>query len=434
MAIALCSIAASASQGDIDAIRVYKSPEKTRVVFDLAQPIKYKIFTLSDPPRLVIDFSSAQLSPEVSNQGYLDALPEAPIRAVWSGERNNGEDVRVVLGLNAEVRTKNFTLKPDHRLVVDLFRKDKPSPTVSLKPQETFNQKRDVIIAIDAGHGGDDPGAIGPGKLYEKDVVLEIAKKLFVLFEQERGFKPIMIREGDDTVELSARSKLALENKADVFLSIHADAFKNPKVSGASVYALTQQGSETIVNQHMQGGAGNRRDLLGGAGSIEKYEDVSYLPFVLHSLTMDGSLSRSLEMGLSVLNNLKKVNKLHKKTVDQMGFLVLKTIDIPSLLIETGFISNPAEAEKLATRSHQAKLAKAIFQGVRVSVLPPPGSYLEWVQQGNREDATTHVIKRGDTLSEIAVRYQVSYRKLKDFNDLLNDTIHVGQRLKIPPI
>ena len=433
MAIVLFPIAVLASQADIDEIRVAKTPERTRVVFVLNQPPNYKIFTLPDPLRMVIDFSSAQLSPEVSKREYLDALPKAPIRAVWSGERNNGEDVRVVLGLNAEVQAEVFTLKPDHRLVIDLSQKDKPGPAVTLKSQETFNKKRDVIVVIDAGHGGDDPGAVGPGNLYEKDVVLEIAKKLFLLFERERGFRPIMIREGDSTVELSKRSELAEENKADVFLSIHADAFKSSKVSGASVYALSQRGSDNVVNQHMQRMEANQRDRRGGAGSIGKSEVVPHLDFVITDLKRDGTLRKSYEMGLSVLNNLKKVNKLHKKTVEYMSFSVLRTIESPSLLIETGFISNPAEAKKLTMRRHQAKLAKAIFQGVTESLVPPPDSYLLWVKQGNSEDVATHAIKRGDNLSEIAERYRISVKKLKDFNGLRNDTIQVGQTLKIPP-
>ena len=150
---------------------------------------------------------------------------------------------------------------------------------------------------------------------------------------------------------------------------------------------------------------------------------------------MTASLSFSLEMGSSVLNNLKRVNKLHKKTVEQAAFAVLKSPDIPSLLIETGYISNPTEARKLATRSHQAKLANAIFRGVAVYIQanPPSGSYLAWVKQGRRQDALTHVIESGDTLSEIAVRYRVSFKSLKDFNGLRNDTIRLGQTLKIPP-
>ena len=180
----------------------------------------------------------------------------------------------------------------------------------------------------------------------------------------------------------------------------------------------------------------NSADLIGGVGGyldLQAYDDPTVK--VLVDLMQTRSLSVSLEMGDSVLGNLKKVNKLHKKTVEQAGFAVLKSPEIPSLLIETGYISHPAEARKLATPSHQGKLANAIFQGVKDAMKSrrPEGSYLAWVKQGKSDGAKTHVIKRGDTLSEIAVRYRVSFKKLKDLNGLRNDTIQLGQTLKIPP-
>jgi len=320
-----------------------------------------------------------------------------------------------------------------HRLVIDLHGKDQRSLTVAPKSARTLAKMRDVIIATDAGHGGDDPGAVGPGKLFEKDVVLGIAKKLHVLFEQEPGFRSKLIREGDYYVALRKRTEIARSSQADVFLSIHADAFKTSKVSGASVYAVSQKGATSEAARWLAEKE-NRADLIGGVGSaLEDKDDL--LAGVLMDLSMTASLSFSLEMGNSVLGNLKKVNKLHKKTVEQAAFAVLKSPDIPSLLIETGYISNPAEARKLATGSHQTKLANAIFKGVKVSMQssPPYGSYLAWVKQGKSAEVKTHVIERGDTLSEIAEHYRVPFRKLKDFNGLRNDTIHLGQTLKIPP-
>jgi N-acetylmuramoyl-L-alanine amidase len=422
---------ALAAQTDIDGLRVHPSPGKTRIVFDLGQPVEHKIFSLRDPLRLVIDISSARFSSDVSNPD----LEQTPIRQIRSASRNNGGDIRVVLDLNEEVRPNSFVLQPvmqyGHRLVIDLHGKDQPSLTVPLKSQRSLTQMTDVIIAIDAGHGGDDPGAVGPGKLYEKDVVLAIAKKLHVLFEQEPGFRSKLIREGDYYVALRERTEIARSSQADVFLSIHADAFKTSKVSGASVYALSLKGATSEAARWLAEKE-NRADLIGGV-SLDDKDDV--LAGVLMDLSMTASLSFSLEMGNSVLGNLKKVNKLHKKTVEQAAFAVLKSPDIPSLLIETGYISNRAEARKLATRSHQTKLANAIFKGVKVSMQsrPPPGSYLAWLKQGKSEDVKTYVIEKGDTLSEIAERHRVPFRKLKDFNGLRNDTIHLGQTLKIPP-
>ncbi|HIL82192.1 MAG TPA: LysM peptidoglycan-binding domain-containing protein, partial [Pseudomonadales bacterium] len=365
-------------------------------------------------------------------------LEQTAIRQVRTASRNNGEDIRVVLDLNEEVQPNSFVLQPvmqyGHRLVIDLHGKDQPSLTVALKSQRTLTQMRDVIIAIDAGHGGDDPGALGPGKLYEKDVVLGIAKKLHVLFEQEPGFRSKLIREGDYYVALRKRTEIARSSQADVFLSIHADAFKTSKVSGASVYAISQKGA-TSETARWLAEKENMADLIGGVGSVSLGDREDEVAEILLDLAQTHSLSFSLEIGDSVLGNLKKVNKLHKKTVEQAAFAVLKSPEIPSLLIETGYISNPAEARKLATRSHQARLANAIFKGVKNSMQsrPPDGSYLAWVKQGKSDEAKTHVIERGDTLSEIAERYRVPFRKLKDFNGLRNDTIRLGQTLKIPP-
>ena len=436
MAMLVCPLTATATQTDIDGLRVQASPGKTRIVFDLGRPVDYEWFFLSDrlPLRLVIDFSSARLNAEVGNL----VLKKTPILRVRTGKRNNGEDVRVVLELNEEVRLSHFELPPimqyGDRLVIDLHGKDQPSLAVPVKSQRSLTQITDVIIAIDAGHGGDDPGAVGPDKLYEKDVVLEIAKKLHALFEQEPGFRGKLIREGDYYVGLQDRRRIASRSRADVFLSIHADAFKTSKVSGASVYALSLKGTKQANRRLVE--RENSADLIGGVGGyldLQAYDDPTVK--ILVDLMQTRSLSVSLEMGDSVLGNLKKVNKLHKKTVEQAGFAVLKSPEIPSLLIETGYISNPAEARKLASPVHQRKLANAIFQGVKDAVKsrPPEGSYLAWVKQGKSDEAKTHVIKRGDTLSEIAARYRVSFKKLKDFNGLRNDTIHVGQTLKIPP-
>jgi N-acetylmuramoyl-L-alanine amidase len=425
----------SASQTDIDGLRVHASPGKTRIVFDLGQPVEHKIFPLTDPIRLVIDISSARFNLDVSNL----VLEQTPIRQVRTASKNNGEDIRVVLDLNEEVRPSSFVLQPvmqyGHRLVVDLHGKDQPSLTVPLKSQRSLTQMADVIIAIDAGHGGDDPGALGSGKLYEKDVVLGIAKKLHVLFEQEPGFSAKLIRDGDYYVSLRDRTTMARGSRADVFLSIHADAFKTSMVSGASVYALSLKGATSEAAKRLAEKE-NSADLIGGVGgylSLADYDPETQE--VIVDLMQTRSLSFSLKMGDSVLGNLKKVTKLHKKTVEQAAFAVLKSPDIPSLLIETGYISNPAEARKLATRSHQARLANAIFKGVKVSMQssPPPGSYLAWLKQGKSEDVKTYVIEKGDTLSEIAEHHRVSFKKLKDFNGLRNDNIRRGQKLKIPP-
>jgi N-acetylmuramoyl-L-alanine amidase len=319
------------------------------------------------------------------------------------------------------------------RLVVDLYTNDQQLVPVLQQADRITNQMRDVIVAIDAGHGGDDPGAIGHGKLLEKKVVFSIANRLSKLFEKEPGFKSILIRKGDYYLAHRKRTEIARNSQADIFVSIHADAFKIAQASGASVYAISQQGATSEAARWLAEKE-NRADLIGGVGGVSLGDKDDLLAGVLLDLSMTASLSASLEMGERVLGSIAGVNKLHKKHVEQASFLVLKSPDIPSLLIETGFISNPGEAKKLRTGSHQQKLANAIFEGLSTYVKenPPAGSFLAWKNNGVSARLATHIIERGDTLSEIAYRYQVNFESLKRANGLRNNRIRIGQILKIP--
>jgi N-acetylmuramoyl-L-alanine amidase len=417
---------ALASPVTIDSVRVRPSPERTRIVFDLSAPVEHKVFTLTNPRRLVIDMDDVSLKRAFDD---LD-LQGTPIGAMRAAKRD-GNDLRVVLDLSDQVKPRSFVLRPilqyGDRLVVDLYTPDQHVAPIVQKPDRVARQMREVVIAVDAGHGGDDPGAIGPGKLYEKDVVLAIAVKLARMFNAEPGFKAAMTREGDYVVALRKRTDIARQAEADVFLSIHADAFKTSQARGASVYAISQKGATSEAARWLAEKE-NRADLIGGVGLDDK-DDL--LAGVLLDLTMTHSLAASLDMGQSVL---KPVNHLHKKQVEQAAFLVLKSPDIPSLLVETGFISNPAEAAKLRTRSHQERMARAIFSGVKtyLSAHPPVGSFLAWKGQGDRNAMATYTIVRGDTLSGIASRHRVTAKQLKVFNGLLSDRIKIGQLLKIP--
>ena len=429
----LCLMEVAYASTSVDGLRVRPSPERTRVVFDLAQPAEHKIFTLGNPDRVVIDISGADLAVDVGEL-KLDGTQISRVRA---SRRNAGKDVRVVFDMIRAVEPRSFVLEPimqyGDRLVIDLYDKDLPKAQNVGKSVKTIQHRRNVIVAIDAGHGGDDPGAIGPTRLYEKDVVLGIAKDLAALFNKEPGFKAVLVRKGDYFIALRKRTEIARESQADVFLSIHADAFKTPKVSGASVYAISQRGA-TSETARWLAEKENRSDLIGGVGGVSLNDKDDLLAGVLLDLSMTESLSRSLEMGNAVLEQLGKVNKLHKKRVEQASFAVLKSPDIPSILIESGYISNPGEERRLGDRAHQGKLAKAIFEGVRSRIFssPPTGSYLAWIKQGQNGPQVTHVIKRGDTLSEIAQRYRVSFEQLKAINGLRSDTIRIGQKLKIP--
>ncbi|MCZ6502646.1 MAG: N-acetylmuramoyl-L-alanine amidase [Gammaproteobacteria bacterium] len=422
----------SAGLTTIESVRVRPSPERTRIVFDLEQPVEHKIFSLSNPQRLVIDINDAKLLKSLRKVN----LKGTPILAMRSSSRN-GQDLRVVLDLSTEVKPRSFVLKPimqyGDRLVIDLYTNDQQLAPVVQKADRIARQMRDVVVAIDAGHGGDDPGAIGHGKLLEKKIVLSIANKLNRLFEKETGFRSILTRKGDYYVAHRKRMEIARESQADIFLSIHADAFKTAEASGASIYAISQQGATSEAARWLAEKE-NRADLIGGVSGVSLDDKDDLLAGVLLDLSMTASLSASLEMGESVLGAISRVNKLHKKHVEQATFLVLKSPDIPSLLIETGFISNPSEARKLRSNSHQQKMAKAIFEGVTsyMQENPPGGSFLAWKKQGGNDKLVTYIIVSGDTLSEIASKYRVSFKNLKKVNGLRGNTIRIGQILKIP--
>jgi len=413
----------------IDNIRVRTSPERTRIVLDTSEPLDHKIFALVEPDRLVIDVPHANLQVDASQV----PLGDGPIQGLRTSQQ--GDKVRLVLDLDAPVRPRSFLLKPilnySDRLVVDLYTKEQQSP--AQRVERLTNQMRDVIVAIDAGHGGDDPGAIGPGKLYEKVVVFEIARKMADMFNEAPGFRALMIRQGDYYLGLRERTDIARKGRADVFLSIHADAFKTAKAHGASVYAISEKGA-TSETARWLAEKENRADLIGGAGEVTLDDKDDLLAGVLLDLSITASLSSSLEMGGRVLSAIGPINRLHKKQVEQASFAVLKSPDVPSLLIETGYISNPAEARRLATEQHQRKMARAIFSGVHdyLTNNPPAGTWLAWKKSDSPTEALSYRIVSGDTLSGIADRHRISATRLKEVNGLSGDLIRIGQVLKIP--
>ena len=417
----------------IENIRVRKTPERTRVVLDASAPLEHKVFTLPStdqkPDRLVIDVPEAKLSFDTQAVDVGDG----PILGLRTSQKS--QSVRIVLDLDAPVRPRSFVLSPilnlSDRLVVDLYTKEQQSP--SQRVERLTNQMRDVIVAIDAGHGGDDPGAIGPDKLYEKVVVFEIAQKMAQMFDDAPGFRALMIREGDYYLALRERTAKARKGRADIFLSIHADAFKTADAHGASVYAISEKGA-TSETARWLAEKENRADLIGGAGEVTLDDKDDLLVGVLLDLSITASLSQSLEMGGKVLSAIEPINRLHKKQVEQASFAVLKSPDIPSLLVETGYISNPREARRLATEQHQHRMAHAIFSGVRdyLSDNPPEGTWLAWKKSDMHVEALSYRIVSGDTLSGIADRHRISASRLREVNGLSGDLIRIGQVLKIP--
>lgn len=410
-------------------VRLWRAPDHTRVVFDLSEPVSHSLLELDNPRRLVVDMPDVRLLEALTDL----PLENTPIDRVRSGVRE-GDDLRIVFDLAAQIRPKSFPLAPNertgHRLVLDLFDVgSEGEDSQDVKSVEQLSDRRDIVVAIDAGHGGEDPGALGPKKLQEKKVVLAIARKLQAKLRDTPGLKPVMIRDGDYYVSLRGRRDLARKYQADLFVSIHADAFRQASANGASVYALSTKGASSTQAQYLADRE-NAADLVGGVRLSDK-DDV--LAGVLADLSMTATLDTSLSLGARVLGEIDDIAKLHKRKVEQAGFAVLKSPDIPSILVETGFISNPGEADRLNTSAYQDKMASAIHDGIVVwfKSHPPAGTLLAW-QRAQQGGAQQYVIARGDTLSEIAERYRVSVKSLKETNGISGSTIRIGQVLTIP--
>ena len=429
-----CLCASTALAVEVHDVRLWRAPDHTRIVFDLTGPAEHRLLTLSNPDRIVLDVSEASLKASLAGL----ELENTPISLVRSGIRE-GRDLRVVFDVRAAVDPRSFALKANaqaqtgDRLVLDLYdRNPVSSPSAAPEPVKTAattdRGNRDIIIAIDAGHGGEDPGAIGPNRQREKDIVLAISRELESLLKRDEGFRPTMIRTGDYYISLKGRRDLARQRHADLFVSIHADAFTRREANGASVYALSTRGATSTAASY-RAQRENEADVIGGVRLGDK-DDV--LASVLTDLSMTNTLDHSLKVGGKVLSRMDTVARLHKRNVEQAGFAVLKSPDIPSILVETGFISNPGEAQKLSTRAYQQKVAQAIHAGIRDWFLaqPPPGTLIaQRKQQGDQE----YTIARGDTLSGIAQRFNVPVRRLREHNGLRDSShIMVGQTLKIP--
>jgi N-acetylmuramoyl-L-alanine amidase len=418
-------ISVLAGQVTMQNVRIWAAPDNTRVVFDVSGPVEHKLELLSNPDRLVVDIENAKMTQAISQPVNTDKY----LKNVRSAERDK-LNLRVVFDLKKNIEMRSFLLQPNrqygHRLVIDLYDENQQDAATQIITQEDNKRSKDIIIAVDAGHGGDDPGATGPHGVREKDVTLKIARNLANLINQEYGMKAVLIREGDYFLSLSNRIGKAREHKADLFISIHADAFRDPRVKGSSVYILSNRGASSEAAKWLAERE-NAADLVGGV-SLDDKDDV--LASVLLDLSQTASLEASIGVADRVLSDLKKLGKTHKKHVQSAGFAVLKSPDIPSILVEMAYISNPEEEKNLKNAAYQTKLAKALLSGLK-------GYFRDYAPEGTLlASAATrkHIIARGDTLSGIAQRYRVSTNTLRDSNRLKSDRIRVGQVLNIPAI
>ncbi len=359
-AVVLCLSATTADAATIKTLRLWRAPDNTRLVFDLSGPVEHKLFDTAGEKgsvqRLVVTIDQADFTADLGSVN----LANTPISHLSHNRSGNGE--QVVIDLKARVKPKSFLLPANEqygaRLVLDLFDEDKQSETRVVKT--AANGMRDIVVAIDAGHGGEDPGAKGPGGLYEKNVTLAIAKELAQLINKTPGYSAFLTRTGDYFISLRGRTQIARNKSADLFVSIHADAFNDKSAQGASVFALSQRGATSETARWLEKQE-NDADLVGGVNLADKDP---MLQGVLLDLSMTSTIANSLDMGDDVLGQIGKITRLHRGYVEQAGFVVLKNPDIPSLLVETGFITNAQEAKNLSDPAYRSRMARAVFTGI----------------------------------------------------------------------
>ena len=398
------------------AVRIWPAPEYTRVTIELSAPLKYTHFTVKNPERLVVDLEGIELTSVLESLSR-KVLPDDPnIKLVRAGRYKPGV-VRLVMELKTEVAPQVFELAPvgdyGHRLVLDVYPSTPPDPLLSLldskdwqapvenrtgitaetraeaiaeakadanapqlaEPRPASKSRgrpvidRLVTITLDPGHGGEDPGAIGRGGSYEKHVTLAVAKRLRAKIAAHPNMRAVLTRESDFFVPLGDRVRKARRIQSDLFVSIHADAFVRPDANGSSVFVLSESGASSSAARYLAQKE-NASDLIGGV-NIDTKDPV--LARTLLDLSQTATISDSLKLGKAVLGEIGGINRLHKASVEQAGFAVLKAPDIPSILIETAFISNPEEEKRLNDDAYQDKLAEAIFSGIKkyLAMNPP---------------------------------------------------------------
>jgi len=465
---------------EIKKVRVWPAPDNTRLVFDVSAPVQHQLNTF--PDRIEVD---------VRNAALLSLLPAVDAKkSLFTDIRSMTLDdtVRIVIALKNHVRAKSFVLGPNqqygHRLVIDFFPDENqetveetvaevskpaavlppPSAPADQRAATTYRDvlmsregrsrhpasrdistslygtgrrerpskqspARDFVIAIDAGHGGDDPGATGPGGTMEKDIVLSIARRLETLIRKEPGMRAVMIRGGDYYVSLRKRINKAREHKADLFISIHADAAEDSDAHGSSVYTLSERGATNEAARWLAERE-NAADLVGGV-SLDDKDDL--LASVLLDLSQTATSEASMKVAQHILDGLRQVGRVHRRGVEQAGFVVLKSPDIPSILVETAYISNPSEEKKLRSGRYQQDLAEAILNGVRGYAIKHSVPVTRVAQE--EDPARKHVVRNGETWSSIAKQYQVSAIQLRNANsDLPSRPLPAGKVLRVPSV
>ena len=385
-----------------------------RITFKLSKVALVKSYALDDPSRIVIDIKDSKLNEE------LDSRQNYPIKKIRASQ--DGSTSRIVLDLYESVYWKKpwQIEKKDHVLLIFEIKKDK----------NLEKNIRDIIVAIDAGHGGKDPGAVGKLNILEKDITLLIAKELERTLRDTKGYKPVMIRRDDSFVDLNDRYQNARKVGADIFVSIHADAFRLASVKGASVFVWSEEASSITAENLSKKELANNPEVKAKIGKLDVNDFDEDAARTLYQLVYEAKIENSILLGNKILDKLRldPYTKLHKKNVEFADFRVLKSIDIPSVLVESGFLSNPEDAARLKGKPGRRMIARSIFLGIHnyFKEKPKPNTFMDPVQS-----SVEYTIQKGDVISEIAIRFGVTVDEIIDLNNLRGKSIYPGQKINI---
>ena len=414
------------AQTNISDIRISPSNDNTRIVVDVSNKTSFSYFTLESPERLVVDFQNTNRKFNFSKVGNTSLL----IKKLRHSTPKLASDMRMVIELNKEVEAELFALDPSsdfgHRIVIDL--KD-PSPAPV--PVNTAAPTRDKDIVIDAGHGGVDPGSIGPQGTYEKNITLSISKMLEERINAEPGLRAVMTRTGDYYISPNDRPDYATKENADLLVSIHADAYSSPQPRGGSVWVLSKGRADSELGRLLER---TERDseLLGSAANVIGDRDTErYFAETIFNMSMDLSRASSYDISNKVIKEMKKVTKMHKKTPQSASFAVLTAAETPSILVEVGFISNPQEEKNLNWRAYRQQLADSLFKSIKFFFRKTPPEGTLWAQERDNQPKK-HKVKSGESLSLLAKRYNVDLDRLREANSIKGDLVRIGQVLTIP--
>ena len=427
-AVALGS-AVACHGAEIKTLRIWAGPEYTRAVFDVSGPVDYKLFELGKPDRVVLDLHGAVLGP-----GFDAPQPKGPLLRSLRAGKQGAADSRVVFDLADGVHPKSFLLPPadkfGYRLVVDLYPASAKATVVKAIDASDPGKARKIVIAVDAGHGGEDPGATGATGAHEKDITLAVARELARLIDRSPGMSAMLTRDGDYFIPLEKRYIKARAAKADLFISIHADAFTSSDARGSSVWVLSPRGVTSEAARWLADRE-NRADLVGGI-SLDDKDDT--LAAVLLDLSQGATMGASNAVARDVLSALRALGPTHRSFVERANFVVLRSPDVPSILVETAFITNPVEEARLKNPQHREKLAASILDGVTsyFRSSPPPGSLFALNNSRKRGKSSRYVVGRGETLSAIAESHGLTTAQLRAANELDNERVRTGEVLQIP--